>query len=159
MSAQRYILSGNSAGATIIFQVLNRLGDHSLFPSAIVSASGVYDLVGLIEEFPQYASLIEGAFGEDREVWKSASPTWIIRQPGAYAGYEGNIILIQSDDDDLMPSWKQTHEFLAATDTLKRKPLVVATVGRHDDVPSGKDMANAVELLLADLIPGKKSSG
>lgn len=153
MSAKRFILTGHSAGATLVFQALPKLTDLSFPPSAAVGASGLYDVVELIEEYPEYLEFISSALGEDRELWKIASPT-LMGQSAAYADYAGKIVLINSDEDELL-SWKQTIGFRDTIDALPEregnKTLVMATNGKHEEVPEGKALSDVVDLLLADL--------
>lgn len=153
LAENRYILVGHSAGATLAFQALQQLYDQFLFPSAVVGVEGIYDLVDLVDEYPDYAGFISGAFGEDKEVWKAASPTWISREWAGYADYKGKIILIQSDDDELL-SWRQTQEFKEVIDaSLGERALVIAARGKHDEVPEGRELVNAVSGLVMELIP------
>lgn len=155
MSTKRFILAGHSAGAALVFQALAKLSSHSLFPSAAVGASGIYDMADLIEEYPIYLDLITGPFGEDREKWKIVSPTWIGRESAAYADYAGKIVLIHSNDDGLL-TWRQTLGFRDMIDAQPgrdgNKALVLEANGEHDKVPEGKELSDAVELLLADLM-------
>lgn len=155
MSAKRYVLVGHSAGAALIFQVLAKLSDHSFFPAAIIGASGVYDFVDVIEEYPNYLYLITSPFGEEEEAWKDASPTWIGRESAGYAGYTGKIALLHSDNDEFL-SWRQTQGFRDMVDALPgredNKALIVTAKGKHDRVPEENEIADTVELLLADLI-------
>lgn len=154
MSAKRFILTGHSAGAALIFQVIPKLTDISFPPFAAVGASGIYDMAGLIEEYPEYLDLILSAFGEDRELWKIASPT-LVGRSAAYADYAGKVVLIHSDDDELL-SWKQTIGFKNMIDAQpgreENKTLVIATNGKHEEVPEGKALSDVVDLLLADLM-------
>lgn len=78
-----YILAGHSAGATLSFQLL--MGEDALagqatplvpVPSAVIGISGIYDLIGLDDRHDGYTGFISGAFGNDREAWKIASPAW-----------------------------------------------------------------------------------
>lgn len=155
LSAKRYVLVGHSAGAALVFQVLTKLSDHSFFPAAIIGASGVYDFVDIIEEYPNYLCLITAPFGEDKEAWKGASPTWIGRESAGYADYTGKIALLHSDNDEFL-SWRQTRGFRNMVDALPgredNKALIVTAKGKHDQVPEGKEIVDTVELLLANLI-------
>lgn len=155
LSEKRYILVGHSAGATLLFQVLAKLADYSFYPAAVIGASGVYDLIDAIEEYPSYLDLVTVPFGEDKEAWKDVSPTWIGREPAGYAGYAGKIVLLHSDDDEVL-SWRQTQGFKDVVNALpgreENKALVVTAKGKHDEVPEGKEIVDTVKLLLADLI-------
>lgn len=154
MSAKRFILTGHSAGATLIFQAIPKLTELSFPPSAAVGASGFYDVAELIEEYPNYLDFISSSLGEDRELWKIVSPALVGRESAAYADYAGKIVLIHSDDDELL-SWKQTLGFRDIIDAQPgregNKALVMATKGKHDEVPEGKALSDAVDLLLKDL--------
>lgn len=155
LSEKRYILAGHSAGAALLFQVLAKLADYSLCPAAVIGASGVYDLIDAIEEYPSYLGMVKGPYGEDKEAWKDVSPTWIARELAGYAGYTGKIVLLHSDDDEDL-SWRQTLAFKDVVNALpgreENKALIVTAKGKHDDVPEGKELADTAKLLLADLI-------
>lgn len=155
LSEKRYILAGHSAGAALLFQVLAKLADYSFFPAAVIGASGVYDFIDVIEEYPGYLGLITGPFGEDKEAWKDVSPSSIGRELAGYAGYAGKIVLLHSDDDEVL-SWRQTQGFKDVVNALpgreENKALIVTAKGKHDEVPEGKEIADTVKLLLADLI-------
>lgn len=130
-----------------------------LFPSAVVGVEGIYDLVDLADEYPDYAGFISGAFSEDKETWKDASPTWISREWAGYADYKGKIVLIQSDDDELL-SWRQTQDFKEVVDASPgrrgNKVLIVRARGKHDEVPEGRELGDVVSGLVRGLMPKGK---
>jgi kynurenine formamidase len=77
-----YVLIGHSAGATLAFQLLMGAGNPPKEqgpvvppPAAVVGISGIYDLAGIDERHNgDYSSFLVGAFGEDRDAWRPASP-------------------------------------------------------------------------------------
>ncbi|RPB28420.1 alpha/beta-hydrolase, partial [Terfezia boudieri ATCC MYA-4762] len=61
---RNYILIGHSAGATLCFQILGSgTPCTGLLPKAVIGLAGIYDLRGLVEEYPDYRGFVEGAFG------------------------------------------------------------------------------------------------
>ncbi|KAF8459006.1 Alpha/Beta hydrolase protein, partial [Terfezia claveryi] len=61
---RNYILIGHSAGATLCFQILGSgTPCTELLPKAVIGLAGIYDLRGLVEEYPDYRGFVEGAFG------------------------------------------------------------------------------------------------
>lgn len=117
---RNYILIGHSAGATLCFQILGSgTPCTGLLPKAVIGLAGIYDLRGLVEEYPDYRGFVEGAFGvtsTEVEVSPGKLHPWDYMSPAkdpVCEGYrrfiEGNhrIVLVQSAMDELL-SVRQT---------------------------------------------------
>jgi len=93
-----FVLVGHSAGGCLAFQCAHLQGCRGL-----VSAEGIYDLEELVNEYPEYQDFVVEAFGEDKTVWREASPTslavTLLDSP--------RILLVQSTEDELL-SRRQT---------------------------------------------------
>lgn len=79
LNDDNYVLIGQSAGATLAFQLIMGQGKAAApeapLPAAILGVSGLYDLVGIDNRFKgTYAGFITPAFGPDKDAWKKASP-------------------------------------------------------------------------------------
>ncbi|KAF2649723.1 hypothetical protein K491DRAFT_707972 [Lophiostoma macrostomum CBS 122681] len=97
-----YILTGHSA------ESLPR-------PAAVAGLNGLYDLPALVTELGRshahlsvdYVRILTQAFGEDREVWKAASPALFDKETVArkVSGQGAPILVVidQSVDDELVP--------------------------------------------------------
>jgi kynurenine formamidase len=77
-----YLLVGHSAGATIAMQLAMGIAGSGKVrsPTAVVGLAGIYDLPLFVKhpKSPEWADayhdIIVGAFGEDEEAWREASP-------------------------------------------------------------------------------------
>ena len=106
-----YILIGHSAGAALCFQTLSAT---PLAPKAVVGLAGIYDLGALVEEYPQYRSLVEAAFGGvgaevESRPWDYASPAKSPMCDGCKMVFENGhrVVLMRTTRDELL-SEKQT---------------------------------------------------
>lgn len=158
-----YVLFGHSAGAFLAYQAL--LGPALLrprgppediaLPAAAVGFEGIYDLVGLDGRMGGgYAGFIEGAFGEDRDGWRDASPATAAGSFGEWAGREGPrlAVLAHSADDELvdMPEVGTMEERLrrdGVRDVLVFRDLK----GGHFDVVSDGSFARVLIRTLEEL--------
>lgn len=137
-----------------MFQALPILGSVGLWPASVVGIEGIYDLVDLVDEYPDYSSFIEGAFGNERGVWESASPGWV--GVVGWEGWGGRVVLVQSEEDELL-SWRQTVGFREAVDNGRGRVTAVCAKGRHDDVPGGREVEGVLGGLVKEL-EGEKTA-
>ncbi|KAK9462928.1 Alpha/Beta hydrolase protein [Lipomyces oligophaga] len=109
-NVSNFLIVGHSAGACLALQFLKKISEFSQsydtnlqIPeiSAIVCVEGIYDLVELYSEYPNYLYFIEKAFGDCHEDWRRASPCHFdwdkIRQFS-----QAKIFLVQSLQDELL---------------------------------------------------------
>ncbi|KAK0392413.1 hypothetical protein NLU13_1908 [Sarocladium strictum] len=106
---QDYILLGHSAGATLTYQLLMGeavLGGHPTasapLPRVAVGISGIYDLPGLVTRFGDvydgiYRKFVTGAFGEDEQLWRTASP---VNYPGKFSWPGGKVAMVAWSPED-----------------------------------------------------------
>ncbi|KAH6686167.1 Alpha/Beta hydrolase protein [Plectosphaerella plurivora] len=157
--ANRHILLGHSAGATMAYQLLmgsSALGSHAppniILPRAFIGISGIYELVGLDERHDgNYASFISAAFGDDRKAWNNSMPALF---PGSFntALGERRAVLAWSPDDTLVDE----PEIDGMTRKLQQdgvSPTIIKTLnGDHDFVwEDGHQVARLIETVLLDL--------
>lgn len=157
----KYILIGHSAGAMLAFQLLMGNAPWQLQssvplpkPAAIIGISGIYDLVNLNHRYDgNYAGFISNAFGDDQELWNSASPA---QYHDSFAQSllprDTPLVLAISPSDGLLD--------LAETATMADKlradgfePAIVDDLqGEHDFVwQDGAQIATLVKGVLAEL--------
>jgi hypothetical protein len=91
---ENYVLADHSAGACIAFPVTAVDRDCK----GVIGVEGIYDLVELVREYPEYEGFVSNAFGMDRESWKNASPTTIWSK----SKFKPYIQLMQSKEDELL---------------------------------------------------------
>lgn len=160
---RNYVLVGHSAGATLALQavrsIYNGKNVNSIIPNAehflpgglprgVVCTEGIYNIPDLIDEYPDYLSFVEGAFGPGpSHVWYDASPACM---PGWKSDYDGRIVVAQSPEDQLL-SMRQTAGFVQMLENEGFKVDVEIVGGRHDDVPRSKELVAIVKKLLAEM--------
>lgn len=162
---RRFVLVGHSAGATLALQVLGAGGaavDGGV--KAAVCLEGVYDIPGLVREYPDYVGFISGAFGpapvvdgESHHAWVEASPAGdaVCSGLGSFleAG-EGKIVLVQSRQDELL-SLQQTRlmeEALGKRVTAGgRVETVIGDFGGHNEVLTDTGVWAIVERIVREV--------
>lgn len=162
--AADYILVGHSAGATLAFQACLAQRPGLKHPIAVVGLCGLYDLPALFQNHldqPVYRAIVEGAFGEDQSVWKSASPTsgrYETMWPGGQC-----VVLAHSCEDELVErdQFERMHKHLLdqgwAEGPNHRQMHVVEMIGSHDDIwVRGSEGARAIDACVRALV-GPKS--
>lgn len=171
----RYIILGHSAGATLAFQFAMETESSSGLkkPLAILGASGIYDLRGLLNSVwpvvqyrEEYVHMLEGAFGPGGFVYgeeneDDCSSEWDVASPAKAESYGSSwcnaqlAMLVHSPDDELVPL-EQSTQFAAVLES-SLPPGVVQTrfdlAGSHDDIwrkPEGivRLISEAVMMLL-----------
>lgn len=157
----KYILIGHSAGAMLAFQLLMGNAPWQLQssvplpkPAAIIGVSGIYDLVNLNRRYKgNYAGFISNAFGDDQDLWNSASPA---QYHDSFAQSllprDTPLVLAISPSDGLL----DLAETAAMADKLRAdgfEPAIVDDLqGEHDFVwQDGAQIASLVRGVLAEL--------
>jgi acetyl esterase/lipase len=93
-----FVLVGHSAGGCLAFQCAHLDGCKG-----VISAEGIYDLEELVKEYPEYQGFVVEAFGENKAIWRKASPTNLAEALPASL----SALLVQSTEDELL-SGRQT---------------------------------------------------
>ena len=121
-------------------------------PRAIVGVAGIYDIKLLLEaydEIPIYKQFIRGAFGDDVETWREASPT-----SGRFANswHEGEAVVLAHSKDDELVGFAQTESMsnhLWMEKSKERRDIVISLKGKHNEIWSdGIEMARAIQTAL-----------
>jgi len=123
---KEFVVVGHSVGACLAFQTCHVQGCRG-----VVGVEGIYDIPGLIEEYPKYRDFVEAAMGSDESVWKEASPTTILDKLGKE--FKLDVLLIQSREDELLSS-RQTDRMLEILreNTNAQVDAVAWINGQHD---------------------------
>ena len=133
----RLYLLGHSAGAqltgSIVMNGSQISKDAYSSIKGIVGIEGIYDIPFMCEKWPAYPEwFVENAFGKDREIWKQASPQYMVTQLENFIPY----MLLFSDNDELLDK-EQTTRY---ADSLRNKGYnrvsldLTSLIGAHDGV-------------------------
>ena len=142
---KEFVLVGHSAGACLAFQT-----SHVSGCKGIVGAEGIYDLVELVQEYPKYEDMIEGAFGNDKSRWHQASPTHIMAAIVDLSHL--TVLLIQSTEDQLLSS-KQTELMSSVLQRTNVNLYAIArTRGTHDSSITTPDFCTIVYNFIAHIL-------
>ncbi len=135
---KRYILVGHSAGATLALQAIV----YKAMPVAVVCTEGIYDIPGLVEEYPLYRDFIEAAFDNKA----AASPYHLVQSTDLQLPLLDRLVLIQSTEDELL-SETQTERMCALAHklSLARTLIKQPTIGKHDEVFTSKELMRIVQ--------------
>ena len=159
-------LLGHSVGATMILQLLHyrqivhdglkHMGQDNLSSVdndlemyiednvhllQVIFLDGIYDLVELLKEYPDYASFVDDAFVSSDHVVDStqlSSANELLNVPFSLVSKDTKFLIYQSLEDELL-SMKQTHllvDFLSSRS--QGFTLHVGNWGKHEDI-FGKD--------------------
>lgn len=141
-----FILVGHSAGGCLAFQCAHLEGCRG-----IISAEGIYDLEDLVNEYPGYQDFVVDAFGEDKSVWRKASPTNLAEAFPASL----SVLLVQSTEDELL-SGRQTELMLPI---LKKAGVDIRTTawikGGHDEAIRTEEFCSVVFTFVALIRQGE----
>lgn len=136
--ADRYLLIGHSAGATMTFELHNSyFKDETLpLPAAVLGISGIYDFEGFLaaHSHPAYREFMEGAF-PDRSTWEQASP-YTSKLLGASWESAKVIVISHSDDDELVEKGQADAmlERVGKTPDAEKKVHFLTATGKHDEI-------------------------
>ncbi|ROT40860.1 alpha/beta-hydrolase [Sodiomyces alkalinus F11] len=166
--ADRYVLVGHSAGATLAYQLLMgsaALGPRAaeaerdsaapLLPAVFIGVSGIYELRDFNERHARnYTSFITAAFGEDEAGWNASMPTCYSGNFNERLGSSRRAVLARSSEDTLVDE----PEIDRMANKLRGDGVPVEVVktltGDHDFIwKDGTQVAQLVEAALHNLKP------
>ena len=115
-------------------------------PVGILGVEGIYDIPVLIQSFthiPIYRTFVRGAFGDDEQVWKEASPaswssysrSWTTEDFQSVS--RRRVAVIAHSQEDEMVDWKQVDSMATRLRTEQDERLVFRVLtaqGHHDEV-------------------------
>ncbi|KAG9244924.1 Alpha/Beta hydrolase protein [Calycina marina] len=134
--ANRYVLIGHSAGATMAMELQTCSLPN---PLAVLGIAGIYDFDGLLEahHHPTYKEFMENAF-PDRSTWKKAAPCTNLSLDNLYERAK-LVIISYSDDDELIEvgQAKSMLERIKAGPAPQGRVHVVKATGHHDEMWEG----------------------
>ncbi|TVY46230.1 Kynurenine formamidase [Lachnellula occidentalis] len=137
--ANRYILAGHSAGATMAFQLSNSYLKDALLPTptCVLGVAGIYhfdDFVEAHKHIPAYKEIMENAF-PDHNVWEDASPS-LTKLSGPALWEEAKVIIISHSDADELVEEGQSSTMIKRARSIVQAERVhsIQTTGKHDEV-------------------------
>ncbi|KAH6663886.1 Alpha/Beta hydrolase protein [Halenospora varia] len=149
--ANKYMLVGHSAGATMAFELHNSYFPDNPLPQAscVLGVAGIYDFEKFVENhknIPAYKELMENAF-PDRSLWEKASTT--SRLPGKALWEKAKQIVISHSDEDGLVENEQASLMLhraSVVDNASQRVHGLKTSGKHDEIwGSGSILAGIIE--------------
>jgi kynurenine formamidase len=149
--ANRYVLVGHSAGATIAFELNNwYIPDKVLpLPAAILGIAGIYNFEAFIQAhsgIPLYREFMENAFPL-LDQWEKAAP-YTSRLPDQALWEQVQTILISHSDEDELVEKEQATFMLERALGLphgKEKVHFLEANGNHDEIwESGPILADLI---------------
>jgi kynurenine formamidase len=163
-SGWNYVLMGHSCGATMAFQIAasDLFQEHGIrLPVAVLGIEGIYDLPLLVkthESIPAYREFVVGAFGEDEESWKKASPAHFGNRLQTMVKHIDTIVIAHSREDELVETGQATLMIdalgaVAGTKKDKDKISSITLNGTHDEVwKKGAGVQKAVVMTLRHMV-------
>ncbi|KAI9713994.1 MAG: hypothetical protein M1820_000724 [Bogoriella megaspora] len=179
-----FVVVGHSAGGCLGLQVCMGVGgkvnnggdgdgngdlDVALkipMPVAVLSLEPITDIELLVEnhrEVPLYEEFTRAAFGEDRRIWREASPVC-----GNYEGWVrggGKLVVLGMSKGDELVEWEQATGMkdvlleqgwkdVEKDEEVSAKEVVLLELeGKHDEIwAEGRELARAVEFTLKRLV-------
>jgi kynurenine formamidase len=140
--ADRYLLVGHSAGATMAFELPSSGASHKIpKPVAILGVAGIYDFEEFIRshsQIPAYHELMENAF-PDRATWKDAGPYTNREHSPAIWELTKMVIISHSDQDELVENgqalsmWNRARSE-SGTISTHRVTLSLKASGSHNEI-------------------------
>lgn len=138
--ANRYLLVGHSAGATIAFELHNWYFPHKSLPlpAAVLGVAGIYHFEAFVEahkEISVYKQFMENAF-PDISHWKRASPC-TSELPGEAIWEQIRTVIISHSDQDELIEEGQAKLMLERARKLpasKEKVHFLEARGNHDEI-------------------------
>ncbi|OJI97540.1 hypothetical protein ASPVEDRAFT_36962 [Aspergillus versicolor CBS 583.65] len=163
---KRYVLAGHSCGATLAFQAVmkplapltSNAGAGYEHPQAILGMAGIYNLRLLRDshkDISAYQEFIEGAFGDDENVWDAVSPGVV----GVDAWEEGRVVVLAHSDSDELCDVAQSEGMKQrlrgweeGRSNGQRKVHLLSIEGKHDEAwEKGAELARAIVFTLSRL--------
>lgn len=162
--ANRYILAGHSAGATIAFQLRNYSMKENLpTPAGVIGIAGIYHFEAFVEahnEIPEYKALMENAF-PDHSVWDDSSPAVTALEGPALWEQSELVVLSYSDEDELVEKWQVTAMLRRAgtVDQAEEKVHLIDISGKHDEVWENGNLLGGLILKSMELLRIRNLNG
>jgi acetyl esterase/lipase len=148
--ANRYILVGHSAGATMAFELRNWYVHNKIpTPAAVLGVEGIYHFEAFIKahsEVPVYQDFMENAF-PDKTLWEKAAPYTNRECDFATWEHAKAVIIAHSDQDELVEKAQALFmlERASMTPRFKEKVHFLEASGSHDEIwQSGHILADLI---------------
>lgn len=106
------VLLGHSCGATLISQIALSDPDIDKNVAVYMGIEGIYDIPDLLEEYPDYMSFIQPAFGSETPPQQKASPTYMANKAFKHEKAKPFVLVHTHQDELLTP--RQTLGFKKA---------------------------------------------
>ena len=138
-----FVLVGHSTGGCLAFQCAHLDGCKG-----VLSAEGIYDLEELVNEYPEYQEFVVEAFGEDKGVWRKASPTNLVEALPASL----SVLLVQSTEDGLLSGRQTELMYRTLREASVRLRKTVWINGGHDEAIRTEEFCSVVYNLITQIL-------
>ncbi|CCG84576.1 protein of unknown function [Taphrina deformans PYCC 5710] len=149
------VLLGHSAGATLAIQVFHQFRREIM---AMVLFNGIYDLVALVDEYPEYNKFVSAAFGDlDSSDWETASPTHIMLHTDVKPQHLHELVILAHSLEDELLSMQQSDLFQRVLNKVWGEEIQRKLIhGKHDDSPASRELQDisteAIEFVSCKLL-------
>lgn len=140
---------------------------------AVVGLEGIYDIPLLARNHvdqPVYADILRGAFGDEEQVRRDASP--VSGDYGAASWPQGRLVVLAHSREDQLVEWEQVEVMQEALERSgwtigegsdgssdERRVVILETKGDHDNVwKDGNQLADAILMTVKLLAPNDSES-
>jgi kynurenine formamidase len=156
-----YVLVGHSAGSTIAMQIAMGIAETREVenPVAVVGLAGIYDIPQFVRhpKSPEWAgvyrNIVLGAFGEDDEEWRKASPALRGDLLEKMKSGRSKVVLSHSVLDELVDieQTMKMYRLLRDHQLDVRRPLTPRS--KHDESwQKGYDIVQAIQVVVNTLV-------
>ena len=140
---KEFVLVGHSAGGCLAFQCGHLEGCRG-----VIGVEGIYDLEELVNEYPAYLGFVAEAFGEDKTVWRKASPINLVEKLPTSL----RVLLVQSTEDELLSTRQTKLMFPILEKAGVRLQKTTWIKGSHDEAIRTEEFCNIVKRFVAKIL-------
>ncbi|CAB4385023.1 unnamed protein product [Rhizophagus irregularis] len=105
----------------------------------VIGVEGIYDLINLLESYPEYIKFVEPAFGNDKNILKSVSPQYI-----SFNTKIPPYLIIHSLDDELVGIDQSNNYFKHIKNSGGVVEIETSLKGKHDEIMQTNELIQKI---------------